>query len=63
MLLLDTNLWFKRCWRLPLPAALEQRIEAEELAKRGHRGEVEKVCGEGRGGLREGVSLVMWTRG
>jgi PIN domain nuclease of toxin-antitoxin system len=32
MLLLDTNVWFKRYWRLPLPTALERRIEAEELA-------------------------------
>ena len=32
MLLLDTNVWFKRYWRLPLPAALERRMDAEELA-------------------------------
>jgi PIN domain nuclease of toxin-antitoxin system len=32
MLLLDTNVWFKRYWRLPLPAALERRLENEELA-------------------------------
>jgi PIN domain nuclease of toxin-antitoxin system len=31
MLLLDTNVWFKRYWRL-LPAALERRMDAEELA-------------------------------
>jgi len=28
LLLLDTNVWFKRYWRLPLPAALERRLEA-----------------------------------
>jgi PIN domain nuclease of toxin-antitoxin system len=32
MLLLDTNVWFKRYWRLPLPAALERRLENEGLA-------------------------------
>ena len=32
MLLLDTNVWFKRYWRLPLPRALERRMETEELA-------------------------------
>jgi hypothetical protein len=32
MLLLDTNVWFKRYWRLSLAAALERRIDAEELA-------------------------------
>ena len=32
MLLLDTNVWFKRYWRLPLPVALERRLENEGLA-------------------------------
>lgn len=32
MLLLDTNIWFKHYWRLPLPLALERLMETEELA-------------------------------
>jgi PIN domain nuclease of toxin-antitoxin system len=32
MLLLDTNVWFKHYWRLPLPVALERRLEQEDLA-------------------------------
>jgi PIN domain nuclease of toxin-antitoxin system len=32
MLLLDTNVWFKHYWRLPLPVALERRLEQEEVA-------------------------------
>jgi hypothetical protein len=30
MLLLDTNVWFKRYWRLPLPVAMERRLEQED---------------------------------
>jgi PIN domain nuclease of toxin-antitoxin system len=32
MLLLDSNIWFKHYWRLPLPSELERRMESEELA-------------------------------
>jgi PIN domain nuclease of toxin-antitoxin system len=32
MLLLDTNVWFKRYWRLALPKVLERRMEADALA-------------------------------
>ena len=32
MLLLNTNVWLKRYWRLPLPLALDRLIDAEEVA-------------------------------
>src|SRR5687768_13893182 len=32
MLLLDSNIWFKNYWRLPLPSPLERKIESEAVA-------------------------------
>ncbi|MDA1278106.1 MAG: type II toxin-antitoxin system VapC family toxin [Verrucomicrobia bacterium] len=32
MLLLDSNIWFKHYWRLPMPEQMQRRMETEELA-------------------------------
>lgn len=32
MLLVDSNIWFKHYWRLPLPEELQRRMATEELA-------------------------------